>query len=51
MPIIFIAAYTFVAFSIYTDDPIAARNGLGIFIGFVVIYFITNYFRKKKITG
>ena len=51
MPIIFISAYLFVAFSIYTDDPIAARNGLGIFIGFVVIYFITNYFRKKKIAG
>ena len=48
MPIIFITAYLFVTFSIYIDDPIAARNGLGIFIGFVVIYFITNFFRKKK---
>ncbi len=48
MPIIFIAAYLFVTFSIYTDDPIAARNGLGIFIAFVVIYFVNKFFRTKK---
>lgn len=49
MPIIFIAAYLFVTVSIYSDDPSAATNGLGIFIGFVAIYFINKYFRSKKV--
>ncbi len=49
MPIIFIAAYLFVTFSIYKDDPSAATNGLGIFVGFVAIYFINKYFRSKKV--
>lgn len=49
MPIIFIAAYLFVAVSIYNDDPSAAINGLIIFLGFVIIYFITRFFNIKKI--
>ena len=48
MPIIFIAAYLFVAISIYNDDPNAALNGIYIFIGFVVIYFIQRFFNGKK---
>ncbi|MGO4876663.1 APC family permease [Pedobacter psychrotolerans] len=48
LPIIFIAAYTFVAFSIYADDPGAALNGLFIFTGFLVIYFATKLFQKKR---
>lgn len=47
LPLIFIAAYTFVAFSIYADDPYAALNGLYIFIGFLAIYFIGKLFKKK----
>lgn len=47
LPIIFIAAYTFVAFSIYADDPNAALNGLYIFIGFLIIYFISKMLKKK----
>ncbi|KQN32405.1 serine/threonine protein kinase [Pedobacter sp. Leaf41] len=47
LPIIFIAAYTFVAFSIYADDPNVALNGLYIFIGFLAIYFISRLFNKK----
>jgi len=47
LPIIFIAAYTFVALSIYADDPNAALNGLYIFIGFVAIYFVSRWFNKK----
>ena len=47
LPIIFIAAYTFVAFSIYADDQNAALNGLYIFIGFLAIYFISRLFTKK----
>jgi len=48
MPIIFIAAYLFVTVSIYNDDPNAALNGLVIFLGFVIIYFLTKYFNSKK---
>ncbi len=47
LPIIFIAAYTFVAFSIYADDPYAALNGIYIFIGFLAIYFISRLFNRK----
>lgn len=47
LPIIFIAAYTFVAFSIYADDPNAALNGLYIFTGFLIIYFVSRWFNKK----
>ncbi|MCX2493776.1 APC family permease [Pedobacter sp. PF22-3] len=47
LPIIFIAAYTFVAFSIYADDQNAALNGLYIFIGFLAIYFVSRWFKKK----
>jgi len=46
LPLIFIAAYTFVAFSIYADDPNAALNGLYIFIGFLAIYFIARWLKK-----
>ncbi|QPH41312.1 APC family permease [Pedobacter endophyticus] len=47
LPIVFIGAYTFVAFSIYADDPNAALNGLYIFVGFLAIYFISRLFNKK----
>lgn len=47
LPIIFIAAYTFVAFSIYADDQNAALNGLYIFVGFLTIYFVSRWFKKK----
>ena len=49
MPIIFIAAYLFVALSVYNEDPNAALNGIYIFFGFVAIYFITKFFRKTKV--
>ena len=48
LPVIFIAAYLFVAFSIYTDDSAAALNGLYIFVGFIVIYYLIKYFNKNK---
>lgn len=48
LPIIFIAAYLFVTVSIYSDDPAAATNGLAIFAGFVVIYFINKFLNRKK---
>ncbi|RZK81169.1 MAG: amino acid permease [Pedobacter sp.] len=48
LPIIFIAAYLFVAISIYNDDPQAATNGILIFIGFIIIYFINKFFNNKS---
>lgn len=47
LPIVFIAAYTFVAFSIYADDPDAALNGLYIFVGFLAVYFVSRLLKKK----
>lgn len=49
MPIIFISAYLFVAFSIYLDDTNAALNGLYIFTGFMIIYFISRFFNRKNL--
>ncbi|MBB2151748.1 APC family permease [Pedobacter gandavensis] len=46
LPIIFIAAYTFVGVSIYFKDPEAGRNGLLIFGGFILLYFLNVFFRK-----
>jgi APA family basic amino acid/polyamine antiporter len=48
LPLIFIAAYLFVAISIYNDDPDAATNGLLIFIAFIVIYFLNKLINKSK---
>ncbi|EDM36037.1 amino acid transporter [Pedobacter sp. BAL39] len=48
LPLIFIGAYCFVAFSIYNDDPEAGRNGLLIFFGFIIIYFINRILNKDK---
>ncbi|WP_214225909.1 amino acid permease [Pedobacter sp. B4-66] len=48
MPLIFIAAYLFVAISIYVDDPEAAINGLLIFSCFIIIYFVNRLYRKSR---
>lgn len=50
LPLVFIAAYLFVGLSIYNDDPGAATNGLLIFFGFILIYFISRFFNKSKST-
>jgi APA family basic amino acid/polyamine antiporter len=44
LPIIFIAAYTFVAISIFVDIPEKALEGLGVLGAFIIIYFV----KKKK---
>lgn len=48
MPLIFIAAYLFVAISIYADDPQAAINGLLIFACFIIIYFINRFYQRNR---
>jgi APA family basic amino acid/polyamine antiporter len=45
MPIIFIAAYVFVATSIAIDKPETALTATAVLASFLVIYFVT---RKKK---
>lgn len=47
MPLIFIAAYSFVGISIYLNDPEAGTNGLLIFAGFILLYFINRLFNGK----
>ncbi|MCX2451144.1 amino acid permease [Pedobacter sp. PLR] len=48
LPLIFIAAYTFVGVSIYFNDPEAGTNGLLIFAGFILLYFLNVFIRKGK---
>jgi APA family basic amino acid/polyamine antiporter len=45
MPIIFIAAYLFVATSIAIDKPQTAITATAVLAGFLLLYFIT---RKSK---
>ncbi|MBS1599715.1 MAG: APC family permease [Bacteroidetes bacterium] len=40
LPIIFIAAYTFVGISIFVDKPLTGLAGLGVLSAFIVIYFL-----------
>lgn len=47
LPIIFIAAYSFVAISIAIDNWKTAATGIGVLAAFILIYFIT---AKKKTT-
>ncbi len=52
LPIIFIAAYTFVGISIaadYKNNNYAALIGLSVLAGFMVIYFIIKAIAKKEI--
>lgn len=48
LPIVFIAAFLFVAGSIFVADPGTAVIGLGIFGVFVLIYFLTHGFNRKQ---
>ena len=49
MPIIFIAAYVFVATSIAIDKPETALTATAVLAGFLLIYFLA--MNKKKING
>ncbi len=48
MPVLFIAAYVFVAISIFIDKPDTAITGLGILGAFIALYFIVKGFTKNK---
>ena len=48
MPIVFIAAYIFVAFSIAWDKPMTAVTALAVLAVFTGIYFMTNPASRRK---
>ena len=48
MPVIFIAAYSFVAISIFADKPNTGLTGLGILAAFIVLYFIATSGKNKS---
>ena len=48
LPVIFICAYIFVAISIAIKDPSTALTGICVLAAFLLIYFISNIFAKKK---
>ncbi|MFZ1529549.1 MAG: amino acid permease [Ferruginibacter sp.] len=47
LPVVFIAAYTFVAISIFIDKPQTALLGLGILAAFIGLYFVVKGNTKK----
>ena len=50
LPIIFIAAYVFVAISLLITRTELALTGLAVLVGFILIYFFVQYFKKKPQT-
>ncbi|WP_126969839.1 APC family permease [Gynurincola endophyticus] len=48
IPALFIAAYAFIAISIMISETKTAMTGLAVLAGFVVLYFITQAFKKKN---
>lgn len=48
LPLVFIAAYTFVAVSIFIDKPNTGLLGIGILGTFIALYFIVKGFGKRK---
>ncbi len=47
VPVLFILFFVFVGVSIYQDDPSAVMNGIYIFMGFIVVYYILRIFNKN----
>ena len=48
MPLLFIAAYCYVAVSIFIDSPDTALTALAVLASFMIIYFITEKRGKQK---
>lgn len=49
LPIIFIAAYIFVAISIAIDNYQTALTGLGVLAAFIIIYFVSRRFSRTTV--
>lgn len=50
LPLIFIAAYIFVAISIFIDSPKTALTALAVLAGFVILYFISRLNAAAEVT-
>lgn len=48
LPLIFIAAYTFVGISIFINDTKISLIGLGVLAGFIILYFVAYAIKKRK---
>ncbi len=48
LPIIFIAAYTFVAINLLITETKLSLIGIGVLTAFILIYFAVAYFQKRK---
>lgn len=48
LPIFYILAYVFIAGSVFVKDPAAGWNGLLIFAGFFIIYWLMDIVKKGK---
>jgi APA family basic amino acid/polyamine antiporter len=48
LPLIFIAAYIFVGTSIAFNTPDLALIGTGVFVAFLIIYFLVTRFKANK---
>jgi APA family basic amino acid/polyamine antiporter len=49
LPLVFIAAYSFVGISIAIDTPKTALTGVIVLAAFMVIYFLFNFKRKSNV--
>lgn len=49
LPLIFIAAYTFVGISIFINDTKISLIGLAVLVAFVVMYFVAEGLKKQKL--
>jgi len=47
-PILFIAAYSFVAISLLITQTTLSLIGLSVLIGFIILYFVVNHFKKTS---
>lgn len=48
LPLIFIAAYSFVGISIFINDPKISLTGLGVLAAFMILYFVTEEIKRRK---
>lgn len=48
LPLIFIAAYTFVGVSIFISDTKISLTGLGVLAAFVILYFVAEALKRRK---
>jgi APA family basic amino acid/polyamine antiporter len=50
-PLVFIAAYIFVAVSIALQTRAAALTGAAVFVAFIILFFILQWYKKSRAQG